>query len=117
MFEVSAKRVVKMIAAAAELRRAARSDVATARLVARVTGHLASASHVIDRAGRLYARYLNDAIHDAAARNDYDGHVSLGPDALGELERWRTRLGTDLPRVGMSPAQHCRYRIEALHDV
>ena len=65
-------------------------------MVARTTGHLVLGSLVIGRAGRLYSRYLNGATRNAAASDDDDDRVALSPAALGELERWRTRLGADL---------------------
>ena len=94
-FEVFERRVITMIAATALLR-ATESGLATVRLVARITGNLAPALLVASSEGRLNARHLNDAIRDAAARNNYDSLVVLGPGALDELERWLARLGTDL---------------------
>mmetsp|Transcript_10090 Transcript_10090/g.40913 ORF Transcript_10090/g.40913 Transcript_10090/m.40913 type:complete len:468 (+) Transcript_10090:716-2119(+) len=65
-----------------------------ARAVSRVTGHAASAALVLDRDSRVFTRFLNDAVRDAAADRRWSTYVTLNDDALAELRRWADAIPT-----------------------
>jgi len=94
-YELTAKRLAKFQDAEAALRGALEADgVVRVRDVARITGHAAAASIVLERRARLYTRFLNDAIRDSAAARNWSAVVPLGLGPLAELAIWREILGS-----------------------
>ena len=67
----------------ATLTSASRFGIVPARLIARVVGHVASAQLVLRRDGRIYCRFLNDAVRDAAAARRWSARVAVTAAAQG----------------------------------
>jgi hypothetical protein len=101
LFRLTGRRIVKFDAAAVAVLAALEDGFAPARLVARVTGHIAAAALVFGREGRLYSHFLMDSIVDVARDADVLGRaawsrrVFVGVAALDELRLWRNRLKHD----------------------
>jgi len=99
-YELTPRRMQKFIAAADTLNReSGKNGLVPARLVARVTGHIAAAALVLERRGRLHTRYLNHSVHGAAANRAWDSLVRLGDGARAELNFWQELL----PTLGPAP--------------
>uniref|UniRef100_A0A7S3JZP5 Reverse transcriptase domain-containing protein n=1 Tax=Aureoumbra lagunensis TaxID=44058 RepID=A0A7S3JZP5_9STRA len=65
-YEVTSRRMQKFVTAADDLFQAGSGNgLVPARLVARVTGHIAAAALVLERRGRLHSHYLNHSIYQA----------------------------------------------------
>ena len=101
LFRLTGRRIAKFDAAAAAVLDALQGGYAPARLVARITGHIAAAALVFGREGRLNSQFLMDTIVDVARDADALGRaawsrrVYVGEAALVELHLWRRRLKHD----------------------
>lgn len=76
---------------------------APARQVARVTGHVAAMSMLLERQASLGCRFLNDTIREVAQSGDWSRFVAPSEGALGELQAWIARIPV-LPWVAIQPA-------------
>ena len=93
VFSLPQSRATKFGAVALRLlQRWAHGDGAPARDVAKVTGHVASMSLLLERDARLGCRFLNDSVRDAAASRRWNERVFASEGALGELRAWLERI-------------------------
>lgn len=94
-FELTPRRLEKFGRVADELFDAAKLGApVAARLVARVVGHISSASLVFGRRATLLSCFLKDSIVDVARSRRWRSLVRLNADALDELKQWRSLLLT-----------------------
>mmetsp|Transcript_16826 Transcript_16826/g.58554 ORF Transcript_16826/g.58554 Transcript_16826/m.58554 type:complete len:455 (-) Transcript_16826:898-2262(-) len=96
LFRLTARRIAKFDAAIADVLADLQSrGVVSARLVARVTGHIAAAALIFAREGRLRSQHLLDAVVDVSRDGAWGRSIVLEEAAGDELRRWRTRVNSD----------------------
>lgn len=88
-FSLKPERIAKFVAAAETVLASCEAlGIVGARDVARVVGHIASASLVFGRRGTLNSRYITVAIAVPARLRRWSMRVKMCPTALAELRTW-----------------------------
>jgi hypothetical protein len=92
-FYLKQERIAKFVAAANVVLASCEADgLAGARDVARVVGHIASASLVFGRQGTLNSRYITNVIAVPARTRCWSMRLTVDPTALAELVAWCARV-------------------------